>query len=202
MQLSICARHGRPGATITQLGDQMLAHFSVRTRLFVLATVPLLSLVGVIILALICAGQLDAKMSHLFNDRMVPLGQLKRISDAYAVDIVDGSQKFRAGMQDERAYRNGVESAMREISEAWSDYSATEMTREERVIAKALGAQLDRANLFVDKLLMQAKDGELTTESIQSFNERLFSVIDPLSRELDALLQLQLDEGFCCDLNF
>ncbi len=42
-------------------------------------------------------GQMSASMGSIYNDRVVPLEQLKKVADAYAVKIVDTTHKLRPG---------------------------------------------------------------------------------------------------------
>ncbi|MFZ3153381.1 Tar ligand binding domain-containing protein [Pseudomonas sp.] len=75
----------------------MLAQLTVRARLLLLAVVPLLVLIAVIGMALSNASRLNHSFDELFNDRMRPISQLKVVSDAYAVAMVDALHKYRAG---------------------------------------------------------------------------------------------------------
>lgn len=73
----------------------MLTHVTVKSRLLMLAVVPLLVLVFVIAMALSNASKLNASFAELFTDRMQPISQLKVVSDAYAVAMVDALHKYR-----------------------------------------------------------------------------------------------------------
>lgn len=79
----------------------MLNQMSVRTRLVLLIATPSLALILMIWLGLSNAGQLNSNFKELYNDRMSPVAQLKLVSDAYAVSIVDAAHKYRAGVLDE-----------------------------------------------------------------------------------------------------
>jgi hypothetical protein len=84
-------------------GDKsMLAQLTVRARLLLLAVVPLLVLIG---MALSNASRLNQSFEELFADRMQPISQLKLISDAYAVVMVDALHKYRPGIFGETRLR-------------------------------------------------------------------------------------------------
>jgi methyl-accepting chemotaxis protein len=173
----------------------MLAQLTVRARLFLLALVPLLVLLVVITLALSNASQLNQRFAELFADRMQPISQLKIISDAYAVSIVDASHKYRAGVFDENTFREGIRDARQRIDEQWGAYAATQLTREEAARADRAKALFAQANRLIDELLVEVDRGTLRGQEAHSFNQRLYGAIDPLSGELEGLIKLQLDEG-------
>ncbi|MBC9251917.1 chemotaxis protein [Pseudomonas alcaligenes] len=172
----------------------MLSQLSVRTRLLLLALLPLLVLLGVIVLSLSNAGRINQSFESLFLDRMQPVSQIKAVSDAYAVSMVDALHKYRAGLLDESALRQTFGEARQRIDKSWNAYTATRLTAEEesRVTrAKPLMAAADR---LAEELLGEAGE-TLRNEETVSFNRRLYSTFDPLSAELDGLVQLQLSEG-------
>ena len=172
----------------------MLNQLHVRTRLLALALLPLAVLLGVMLLALSNAGRLNQSFEELFVDRMQPISQLKEVSDAYAVSMVDALHKHRAGLLGENQLRDTVNQARQRAEQAWSTYTGTRLTAEEsgRVErTKPLMAQVDR---LVQELLEQAGDS-LRGEDTASFNQRLYAAFDPLSAELDGLVRLQLSEG-------
>ena len=115
----------------------MLRNIRISVRLFIL--------VAALVAAVLAGGTLgiqgmangDAVLSSVYNDRVVPLRDLKQVADMYAVNIVDTSHKARdgaVGMAD--AVRN-LDQAKSTIDRKWRDYLATEMVPEEtRLIAE------------------------------------------------------------------
>ena len=173
----------------------MLTQLSVRTRLLVLALLPLAMLILVIALALTNAGQLNQRFQELFSDRMQPISQLKTIADAYAVSIVDASHKYRAEVFDAATLRQNFKDARQRTEQAWGAYTATRLTIEEAARVRRIETMFAQANRLTDELLGEVDDGRLRAQEPKAFNERLYGVIDPLSGELEALIKLQLDEG-------
>ncbi|MET1079735.1 MAG: methyl-accepting chemotaxis protein [Pseudomonas sp.] len=173
----------------------MLSSISVRMRLLVLALVPLVMLLVVISLALSNASRLNDHFRELFMDRMQPISQLKIISDAYAVSVVDASHKYRAGVFDESTFRSGVGEARQRIDLAWRAYSSTKLTAEELSRVRRIEPMFTTANQLIDQFLGEVQGGQLRAQEAKLFNERLYGSIDPLSGELEGLIKLQLDEG-------
>ena len=68
-------------------------------------------------LALDLAG---AKLASIVNDRVVPMEQLKTVSDAYAVSIVDTAWKVRTGQLPWADGQARVTAATTQLHESWS----------------------------------------------------------------------------------
>ncbi|MGB4075995.1 methyl-accepting chemotaxis protein [Pseudomonas sp.] len=173
----------------------MLAQLTVRARLLLLAVVPLLVLIAVIAMALSNASRLNSSFAELFNDRMQPISQLKIISDAYAVSIVDATHKYRAGVFDEATFRQNFSDASQRTDQAWRAYTSTKLTREEGTRVQRIESMFGQVKRLTDELLSEVDGGKLRAQEAKGFNERLYGAIDPLGGELEALIKLQLDEG-------
>jgi methyl-accepting chemotaxis protein len=188
-----CALHGRlrfsPGDTL------MLAQLTVRARLLLLAVVPLLVLIVVISMALSNASKLNDSFDELFTDRMQPISQLKVVSDAYAVAMVDALHKYRAGVFDEAALRKAFSDARSRGDKAWAEYIATRLTRDESSRVERTKPLLLKVQQLADQYLGQLANGQLLAAEAASFNRTLYDTFDPLGGELEGLISLQLSEG-------
>ncbi len=173
----------------------MLSQMSVRTRLLLLVAAPLLALILMIILGLSNAGSLERNFEELYRDRMSPIAQLKEVSDAYAVSIVDALHKYRSGSLDESGLRQNFSTAQRRIGDNWQAYSSTKLTTEEARRVQRVKPLMARADQLVSQLQGELSGGQLRAEDADVFNKRLYGTIDPLSEEIGGLIQLQLDEG-------
>ena len=130
-------------------------------------------------------------MTSIYDDRVVPLQQLKLVADAYAVDIVDSTHKLRAGVISWSEARGGIDRALEVIDQQWGAYLATQMTTEEHDIV---------ARVDVAKAVADVKVGELkaiidtqSLPSLTAFVEReLYPAIDPTSQGISELTSYQL----------
>jgi len=173
----------------------MLAQLTVRARLLLLAVVPLLVLIVVIGMALSNASKLNASFDELFGDRMQPISQLKVVSDAYAVAMVDALHKYRAEVFDENQLRKAFSEARQRGDQAWAAYIATKLTREESARVERTRPHFQRVQQLVEQYLGQVANGQLRAAPADRFNRTLYDAFDPLSGELDGLIGLQLSEG-------
>jgi methyl-accepting chemotaxis protein len=131
------------------------------------------------------------KIDTIIADRVVPLSQLKRVADLYAVDIVDTAWKTRTAQISWEDGLAGVSRAETGISEKWGAYSSTWMTEEEKALAAQARAEMDVADQGVSKLkdILARRD----MAALETFtNGQLYPVIDPVSGKISELIDLQL----------
>ncbi|PTS82132.1 methyl-accepting chemotaxis protein [Pseudomonas sp. HMWF032] len=173
----------------------MLAQFTVRARLLMLAVVPLLVLIVVIGMALSNASKLNDSFDELFVDRMRPISQLKVVSDAYAVAMVDALHKYRSGVFDQSALRKAFSEARSRGDQAWAQYIATRLTADESRRVERTKPLLLQVQQLADQYLAQVDSGQLRAAEAEVFNRTLYDTFDPLGGELEGLISLQLSEG-------
>jgi methyl-accepting chemotaxis protein len=173
----------------------MLTQLTVRIRLLLLALVPLVVLVLVIGMALNNASRSNLSFVELFQDRMQPISQIKVVSDAYAVAMVDALHKYRAGVFDEARLRKEFSEARQRGDQAWAAYIATKLTTEESARVERTKPHLQRVQQLAEQYMGQISSGELRAAEAASFNRTLYDTFDPLGGELDGLISLQLSEG-------
>lgn len=74
----------------------------------------------------------ERALQTVYEDRVVPLKQLKSIADDYAVFIIDAVNKGEAGLMPEDQVRDGIRAAQQRITKNWAAYTATYLTEEEK----------------------------------------------------------------------
>lgn len=98
-------------------------------RLFILIIIPLLAMLGMLVVAISGFNRIDAGVGSLYDDRVVPLQQLKQISDYYAVNIIDAVNKADHGLFSRDQAQGEINTAQSEIARLWQAYIATRLTR-------------------------------------------------------------------------
>ena len=162
-------------------------------RLKLLACISLLTTVIVVISAFsFYTMNEQSKLSNsIVVDRVIPMEQLKVISDAYAVDIVDAVHKVRSGAFTVEQGQRSVKAAIDKIEDRWAAYRATYLTPEERGIADEFLRVRQAADESVQELqgLLAAKD----MVGLAAFaDQKLYPTIDPLGTEISKLIELQI----------
>jgi methyl-accepting chemotaxis protein len=136
-------------------------------------------------------GAMHAQTATIYNDRVVPLRQLKAVADRYAVDIVDTDHKLRAGAVSWDSAATSIRTARGAIGEQWAAYTRTALTAEERRLVADAESTMRAADVAVDTL--QAIVARRDAAALDAFTARtLYPAIDPVSAQIAALVDLQL----------
>jgi methyl-accepting chemotaxis protein len=157
----------------------------------------LLSLLFVTMLLLVGgAGALLSRsqsqsMEALYADRVVPLQQLKAISDMYAVNYVDTAHKYRDGAFDQAQALQSLATAADVIRAQWAAYMGTTLVPEERLLVSKLEALMARADASVARLAELIRREDMA--GLQAYAAReMYPDIDPMQEVFGELMSLQL----------
>jgi methyl-accepting chemotaxis protein len=134
-------------------------------------------------------------MTSMYKDRVLPLKQLKVISDAYAINIVDATHKVRNGNVSWSEAIRSYESASKQIEENLTAYAASKIEGEEVRLfneAKNLKTKSDEAVNHMLDLLRQGQD-TATQHKLENYivNE-MYGNIDPFTSKISELIEIQL----------
>ncbi|MFA7405869.1 MAG: methyl-accepting chemotaxis protein [Pelobacteraceae bacterium] len=166
-------------------------NISVGTRLFFLVGFMAFLLICLGYLGLHSAKQSDDALDTVYQDRVVPLKDLKVIADMYAVNIVDTSHKVRNGNLKWDEGRKNVAEAQKTIAEKWKAYLATTLVAEEKKLveeAKPLMGKADAAVAKLTGILKREQPDEVAAFTISE----LYPAIDPVSDKFSELVDIQL----------
>ena len=134
----------------------------------------------------------DDSLQTVLADRVVPLADLKAVSDLYAVNIVDATHKVRAGTFGWEAGLAEVTKAHQEIGAHWGAYTATKLVDEEARLVEEAKRRIGQADAAVANLrrLMSGRDAE---GLVRFAEHELYPAIDPLTETIGRLVALQID---------
>lgn len=173
----------------------MLNQLRVRSRLILLSIIPLCFLVLLAVMSLKDMRVLAKGVDSLYQDRVMPLQQLKTVSDAYAVTIVDTLHKYRAGLLSNRQASAAITSAEQQAKSMWQAYLATELTSRERELVNVAAEHIVVWTRQVQQYQASLDDETLKNEANEAFNQTLYAKADPLSQALNELVVLQQEEA-------
>ncbi len=130
-------------------------------------------------------------LESMYNDRVVAIDQIKGISDAYAVDIVNTVHKTLNGTLLFTQAVENIDRARNVIRGRWTAYRAAGLVDEERQLVARIDPLLGVADQEVGELrdILQRQDRDALSEFALN---RLYPAIDPVSQLLDQLAQVQL----------
>ncbi|HEX5670045.1 MAG TPA: methyl-accepting chemotaxis protein [Sulfuricurvum sp.] len=130
----------------------------------------------------------------VYDNRIVPLNQLKAVADMYAVNIVDTCHKARNGNLTPKEAIANIKQAQSTIAKEWGAYTSTALTPEEEKLVGKAKEEFVQADKGVEKLLSLLEANDL--QGVASFSiHELYPKIDPISDTVGKLVSLQLEES-------
>ncbi|HEA18319.1 MAG TPA: methyl-accepting chemotaxis protein [Pseudoalteromonas prydzensis] len=173
----------------------MLNNYLVRSRLIVLALLPVVIFTITAIYSISTMGGLVKGIDSLYENRVVPLKQIKTVSDNYAVNIVDLLHKFRAGTISQNDLLAAVQQSQNTADKEWHAYLSTDLTSEEKSLVNTVEQKLKPVQAHLKNLVNKIRSGDFQSLPQQQFVTDLYNVFDPLSASYQALIELQLNEA-------
>lgn len=169
-------------------------NITVRTKLILSGLLPLILVIGIAISATLIMARINAGVTSIYNDRVVPLRDLKVIADLYAVNVIDAVNKANAGIMSGAEARQGIVDARSVIDQRWRAYMQTTLTPTESKLAKEAEKLFVDANRSIDQVdkFLSANPGQLAGK-MQDYDGPLYDTIDPISSKITELIELQLD---------
>lgn len=136
----------------------------------------------------------SAALQMTYADAVVPLRNLKIISDRYAVDIVDAAHKTRNGNFTPEQSLTAMKTALAEIDKLWTEFHAQPHAGAEAELAKKAETHLAKARKATLTLieLVERKD----IDAIARFTIKdMYPAIDPGTEAIGELIELQLAQA-------
>lgn len=132
---------------------------NISVRLAALAAGLLLIAVVVGVLGLDGMRRAVGGLDTVYQDRVVPLRDLKEIADAYAVNTVDVTHKVRNGNLPAAEGLAAVERAEALIGKNWKAYLGTTLVEEERRLVPEIEKRMQAADTAKSRLKALLGDG-------------------------------------------
>ena len=168
-------------------------NLQIKQKMLLSSLIPLALLICICGVAINMMGKIEQGVIRIYNDRVVPLEDLKIIGDDYAVYVIDAVNKANAGDFTAQEAATALKNANSNIRTLWAKYMATELTTEEALLAKQASAMFGPADNQIEQLIKKLDNfsgnikGQLANEIIP-----LYQVIDPISGKISELVALQI----------
>lgn len=181
------------GGDKPDLVGSVMVNLQIKQKMTLGLLVPLILLISICFLAVNMMGKIETGVTSIYNDRVVPLEDLKIIGDDYAVSVIDAINKANAGMFSAAEASRAMTESSRNISEKWDGYMATTLTDEESRLAKEANRLFTPANQEISRLVskLNSMQGSPTGQLNDDISP-LYDVIDPISGKIAELVSLQL----------
>ena len=163
----------------------------VRTQLLLLCALFIALLMAVGAFGLWQALSQSGAMRSMYHDRVVPLRQIKAVSDMYAVNIVDTAHKFADGSLSASQARASLDQARATIDTEWKAYISTYLVPEEVQLIEKLKPLMVAADATLPGLHQRIAANDRV--GVATFREReMYPVFDPMQGVIGDLISLQL----------
>jgi methyl-accepting chemotaxis protein len=163
------------------------------TKLYLLTACLVFVAVAVGTIGIVGTRRTNQGLETVYNDRIIPLSQLKAIADDYAVAIIDAVNKANAGLVSSEETLKNLNAADKRIHETWKAYAATKLIDQEQKLAGEAEALFVAADKSVEALRQRlAGQTGLLKDGLGDFDGPLYATIDPISSKITELVDLQL----------
>lgn len=168
----------------------MLNNMRVAMRLAILAgtLIVLMLIIGIMGIS----GMRDANrgMETVYNDRVVPMQQLKDVIDNYALMLVDAPQKSAKNIISLQDAQRITAETLPQTTQLWQAYLATELVDEEVALVAEAKPMLKKADEQLANL--QSWYGNKDVVAITNFTQTgIYPLFDPLNDVFTKLNKLQ-----------
>ncbi|MFN3498004.1 MAG: methyl-accepting chemotaxis protein [Pannonibacter indicus] len=164
---------------------------TIRIKLFLSLCLLALALFATSLEGWIALQDASDRTESIVEGRVVPMEQLKTVSDMYAVNIKDTAHKVRSGYMPWADGEAQVKEALAIIEAQWMAYSLTSMGSEEKRLAAEVVSTKSRAEPAINKLagILQAQDAGALDAFV--LNE-LYPAVDPVGEPIARLMNMQI----------
>jgi methyl-accepting chemotaxis protein len=170
----------------------MFSNMKVALRLAILAgtLVALMLIIGIMGIAGMRAANLG--MQTVYNDRVIPLQQLKQVVDGYNQVLVINTQQVLRGIISPLDAQKSGDEELAKVNKVWEAYLATYLIEAEKHEIEQLIPILKNAENVTANLqrLYAGKDLVALGEYVKA---EIYPVYNPLRKGFDKLYQIQLD---------
>lgn len=166
---------------------------NLKTSLLISSSLPLILMMITIIAALISINTIEGRIESIYKDRVVPLKDLKIITDQYAVSVIDAVNKANLGLFTVDKVNKEITTAKQTIKKQWSEYLQTQLTDEESRLVKEVEVFFNVADDAIAKSLNTIETYRGNTKgNLSRIAVDLYAAIDPVSEKVTELIDLQL----------
>ncbi len=167
---------------------------TIKARLLICLSLLAVAMLVMIVTAFNAMTSISNRTESIVADRLLPVDQLKTVSDMYAVEIVDTTHKVRSGALGWNAGKDAIATALSSIDTQWRTYEATKLTTEEKKLTEIFdGARVASDASIRD--LMAIMERQDKAELAKFVDTRLYASVDPLAAPIGELIKLQLSEA-------
>ena len=169
----------------------MIKNIKISTKLFVLVAFTSFIILTIGIYGLSNLNMVNTSLKSVYRERVIPLKQLKVISDMYTIDIVNTTHRMINGTLDFKTGRRSINKAKTTIENNWNTYMLSDIELEEKKVANQIQEMMKNSDETL--ALLESITEKEDTLALAMFNiKELSPVLDPITNKIDELIDIQL----------
>ena len=173
----------------------MINSLTVQVRLILLACIPIVLFVGTSIFTLKELRIIVHDLDQLYDLRVIPMQEIKIVSDDYAVIIADTLHKYRANnITDDQAIAD-ILKAQEVARKNWKLYLKNVVSNNEKRIIKTAEIERAKVDQLIETYMSQIRAGTFADTPYSSFVKELYDTFDPLSESFNRLIEYQVENA-------
>lgn len=168
----------------------MFDSMKVAFRLALLAGVLILLMLVIGVMGIQGMREAQNSMKTVYDDRVIPMRDLKIIIDNYALLLVDNPQKTIRGLADIQQVAQTTRELQPQTQKVWDAYLQTYLVAEEAALVEQAKPLVIKADQQLAQLLSWYDRGDLA--ALENFaREGIYPIFDPLNEVFHKLSELQ-----------
>lgn len=173
----------------------MINTLTVQSRLILLACLPVCLFVGSTIFTLKEVNIIVHDLDELYDSRVLPMQNIKKVSDDYAVMIVDTFHKLRGNSVTENQAINDILKSQELAQKNWQLYLKSSKGVEEQKLINIAEQQRVRVDQLIQRYLSEIRSSTFTDIPYAQFINELYDTFDPLSESFNKLIYYQVQHA-------
>lgn len=173
-----------------------LHRFNIRSRLFFLSALPIISLLIALGLSYQAAQEKDRQFDRLYQHHLLPLSDILAIHGILRQDGLDQLRRYRTGWASQKDTVTQIDMFMVQVKEHWARYQQSQAQSSEPLNQQA-EQELIKAIELYQQWISRAGTDAITVRILNesTFNNEINQVLVPLGETLSQLITLQISKA-------
>ncbi|TLX46756.1 methyl-accepting chemotaxis protein [Pseudoalteromonas phenolica] len=173
----------------------MINTLTVQSRLILLACMPIILFIGATIFTLKEVKIIVHDLDELYDLRVIPMQEIKVVSDDYAVIIVDTFHKLRGEVVTKEQAIADILKAQEVARKNWQLYLKNVTGAEEKKLISLAEQRRGEVDHLIEQYLSEIRNNTFSSKDYSLFIKKLYSTFDPLSESFNDLINYQVKQA-------
>jgi methyl-accepting chemotaxis protein len=172
-----------------------MKNIQISTKMYICVAIFVMIIVAIGISNIHNLSKVDQGVKTMYNNRVLPLTQLKIVSDMLAINVVDATNKMNNDQMKWREGYRSINKALDNLDLYWNTYIKTSIEGDELELKNEAEILLNQAKSSINELLeiIDQKDSTSIQQLDNFATNKLFSNIDPFINQINELVNYNLE---------